>query len=122
MRRKGSPTDTDDEEEAYVRELSTQQQRLKKVKRTNMIDTNTAMMTALVVVPVRLLSCTDSSSTADVRPNSAVACAATIDADAKFAATVCTAATGAHEKSAERFHVSVAVFATAASPSHVQFQ
>ena len=47
MRRKGSPTDTDDEEEAYVRELSTQQQRLKKVKRTNMIDTNTAMMTAL---------------------------------------------------------------------------
>jgi len=47
MRRKGSPTDTDDDEEAYVRELSTQQQRLKKVKRTNMIDTNTAMMTAL---------------------------------------------------------------------------
>ena len=47
MRRKGSPTDTDDEEEAYVRELSTQQQRLKKVKRTNMIDTNMAMMTAL---------------------------------------------------------------------------
>ena len=46
MRRKGSPTDTDDEEEAYVRELSTQQQRLKKVKRTNIIDTNTAMMTA----------------------------------------------------------------------------
>ena len=30
-----------------MRELSTQQQRLKKVKRTNMIDTNTAMMTAL---------------------------------------------------------------------------
>ena len=39
MRRKGSPTDTDDDEEAYVRELSTQH-RLKKVKRTNMIDTN----------------------------------------------------------------------------------